>query len=276
MSPTLTTGAGRRKVPEMEELLFGLTPAEWWAWNYLIYLAQEQGSTHIILPRPGADPRAEKIMTRRHLKNILKALRAKFHLTNLIIPRSKSKRIEVLMPAAKIGVLNFRNVEKDEIKTPNKQGLGAQISAINGLGKSATPISAVIQATLPNYTPPQAKLKERLEKLLKLSKQGDLKGEIGSMSFEQQGKIFWTLRQVSRYEPKSKKLSQAARIYAMVRLLQSGEAIERPQAWVDQVARAAEREIKEGQWKGDLSARSGRSLSPRASGERWGSTKGRL
>jgi hypothetical protein len=244
MSPTLTTGMGRGKVPEMEELLYGCSPAEWWVWSYLLLLAERQGSSHVILPRPGEDLAAEKVMTRRHLKRILKALRAKFHLTHLLIPRSKSKRIEVLLPAAKIGGLNVRNARKDDITDPNKAGLGAQKSRISGLRTFPPPISAIIQDTLPHYVEPQAKLKEKLEKLLKLSKQGDLKGEIARLGFEERQELFFAVRQISRFEPKSRKLSQAAKLYAMVRLLQSGEAIDRPQAWVDNVARRAEREMR--------------------------------
>ena len=72
-----------------EELLFGLTPQEGWVWNYLLFLAERQGSAHIILPRPGEDLRAESVFGRKHLKTILKALRSKRHLTNLIFPSFK-------------------------------------------------------------------------------------------------------------------------------------------------------------------------------------------
>ncbi len=230
----------------MEELLFGLTPAEWWVWNYLIYLARKQGGLNVTLPRPGEDPRAEKVFCRKHLKNIIKSLKSKRHLTNIIIPRSKSKRIEVFLPASKVGELEFPNREKGYLEFPNKEGMGNSSSPITTLGKNTTPISAVIQDTLPHYTAPQAKLKERLEKLLKLSKQGDLKGEIKAMNMMEQTEVFRIMRQICRFEPRGKKLSKAARLYAMVRFAQSGEAIEKAQAWIDKVAREAEREMTYG------------------------------
>jgi hypothetical protein len=230
----------------MEELLYGCSPAEFWVWNYLVLLAGRQGSGHVILPKPGEDQEAEKVMTRRHLKRVLKSLRAKFHLTNLLIPRSKSKRIEVLLPGNKIGGLNVRNPEKDDIQDPNKEALGARMSPITTLRTSATPISAVIQDTLAHCAPRQAKLNEVIERLLKLSKQGDLKGEIGSMSYEAQGQVLCELTRIVRVKPKGKNLSQGARLYATMRFMQESGSIDRPQAWIDNVARGAEREMNHG------------------------------
>src|SRR4030043_735221 len=132
----------------MEELLFGLTPSEFWAWNYLLYLAKKQGDLHVFLPRPGEDPRAEKVFSRKHLKRILKSLKAKFRLTRLIIHRSKSRQIEVFLPASKIGDLGVLNNEQGYMGVPKKEGLETPRSPITTLGTFSTPINEEIATTL--------------------------------------------------------------------------------------------------------------------------------
>lgn len=244
----------------MEELLFGLTPSEWWAWCYLVFLAREQGGTHIILPRPGEDIRAEKVFCRKHFKRILKSLKAKFYLTHLIIPRSKSKRIEVFIPASKIGDLEVLNIKKGYMAMPKKTGLSSGESSINTLGTLQTHINEVIQATLPNYHLPKLKLKEKLESLLKL-KQGDLKGGIEKLN---KGEIYLLglmVRQICRFEPRGKKLSEQVRLFAAIRFLQEGDAILRPQAWIDTVARKAAAIWEAKSWRETESGSDGRSRS---------------
>ena len=112
MSPTATVKAGLGERPLSKELIFELTPAEFWAWNYLIYLARAQGNYHIILPRPGEDVQAEKVFSRKHQKRLLKALKAKLGFSYLLFPRSKTKHIEVVLPASRIGDLGVPNRER--------------------------------------------------------------------------------------------------------------------------------------------------------------------
>lgn len=251
-----------------DELLFGLTPAEWWTWCYLVKLAHEQGSYHVILPRPGEDGRAEKIFGRKHIKNMLKALKAKRHLTLIVIPRSKNKQIEVFLPASKIGELQFPNVEKGYLQFPNKGTLGNPSSAKTALGNCDSPISEVIQATFPDLPPAQAKLKSYLQELVKL-KQGDLKGEIKRLRPEVAQQILFMARQIAQVEPRSRKLSLQVRLFAVIRYIQEGQ-VDKPQAWVDNVARAEERK-----WKGASSGESGRSQFPGESGSRLTSSSAR-
>lgn len=244
----------------MEELLFGLTPSEWWVWCYLIFLARKEGSTRVILPRPGGDPRAEKVFCRKHFKRILKSLRAKFYLTNLIIPRSKSKQIEVFLPASKIGDLEVPNIKKGYMEVPKKKGLGTRGSSITTLGTYPTPINDVIQATLPNCGPPKLKLKEKLESLLKL-KQGDLKGEIKQLEQKEITLMGMLVRQICRFEPRGRKLNEQVKLFGMIRFLQEGDAILKPQAWIDTVARN-EAAVWEGkQWSETGSGDAGKSRS---------------
>src|SRR4030042_2164748 len=218
MSPRGRDLAGRQRGLSMEELLFGCTPAEWWAWCYLLFLAEKQGSAPIILPRPGEDPRAEAIFGRKHLKNILKSLRSKRHLTNLIFPRSKNKRIELRLPASKIGELQFLNVEKGLLEFPKKEGRGNHSSPITPLGNHSSAIEEVISATLPESTPSQAKLKESLKALIK-QKQGDLIEAILKMKGTEVYQMRVGLRCMCRYEAKGS-YSEQARLFAAVRFIQ--------------------------------------------------------
>jgi hypothetical protein len=226
----------------MEELLFGLTPSEFWVWNYLVYLVEVQRSCHIILPRPGEDLRAEKVFCRKHLKRILKSLRAKFHLTNLLIHRSKSKQIEVLVPASKIGDMGVPNVKEGCNGVSKNRGWGMPGSPIANLGTTMSPISEVITGLLPDLGPGKLKLKEVIEKIIEL-KQRDLKMAITSLGPRTVYELGRALEGLVRVKPKGKKLSIGARVFAMVRFLQSGADIEKPQAWIDNVARAVEREL---------------------------------
>lgn len=255
----------------MEELLFELTPAEWWVWNYLVLLARRQGSYHIILPRPGEDPRAEKTFCRKHLKNLLKSLKGKRRLTHLIIPRSKNKRIEVLIPASKIGELGFPNVEKGYLEFPKEEGLRNRGSPKATLGKFQTPIKEVITASLPSGGANQLSLREVIEKVLELS-QEDLGKTLKGLGWERLEEVKSWLSLLVTVRPKGKNLSQAARVFAMVRFMQSSKTIERPQAWIDSVARAAEKEL----WKEGESGKSGRSQSHGGSGVTSASMWGRL
>ena len=224
-----------------KELLFGLSPAEWWAWCYLVFLAHQQGSTQVILPRPGEDPEAEKVFGRKHLKNLLKSLKSKRHLTHIIIPKSKSQQITIFLPASKIGELQFPNMEKGCPQFPNNKGLGKPGSPKATLGNCGSPTLRIINDTWPDPTPLQAKLKEKLELLISL-KQGDLKGEIQRMTREAIRQLMILMQAVKAKEPRNKGLDQAVRLYAMIRYLQEEQLIERPQAWMDTVAREAGRQ----------------------------------
>jgi hypothetical protein len=222
-----------------------LTPSEWWAWCYLVFLAHEQGSTHVILPRPGEDQEAEKIFSRKHLKRLLKALKAKRHLTNIIFPRSKSKQIEVVLPASRIGDMGVPNMEKGCMGVPNNGPRGTSVSPITTLGTPVSPILQVINATFPNSTPSQAKLKEKLEALTKL-KQGDLKGEIQQLPEQVVQQITIMMIAVGARIPRNKRISPHVRLYAMIRFIQEEQLIESPQAWIDTVARQIQREWSKG------------------------------
>jgi hypothetical protein len=231
----------------MEELLFGLTPAEFWLWNYLVLQARRQGSTHVILPRPGEDKQLDKVYSRKHVKRLLQALKAKRTLTHIIIPRSKSKQIELFLPASKIGDMGVPNSEKGCMGVPNKGERGASVSPINGLGTSMSPISSGSERTLCSSASPKLELKEELKKLLKL-KQGQLKKELQAMGVQDLVEVETVMKRICRYQPRGRKLSIQAKVYAMVRFLQEGEAITKRQAWIDTVARQGQRDFEEARW----------------------------
>jgi hypothetical protein len=259
MSPRATTWPAQGKGLSMEELLFGLTPAEFWIWNYLVLQARRQRSNHVILPRPGEDKQLEKVYSRKQVKNILKALKAKRTLTHIIIPRSKSKQIELFLPASKIGEINFPNKEKGSFNFPNKEERGCSVSPITGLGKLISPINDDGQRLSPD--PASGKLElNKLEKLLK-QKQGSLRKELQAMGPRELVDLGKVLRGLCRWEPKGKKLSIEAKVYAVVRFIQEGGGIKKPQAWIDTVARQGQRDFEEARWSGGSSGSAGRSRS---------------
>jgi hypothetical protein len=246
----------------MEDLLFGLTPAEFWVWNYLIYLARRQGSNHVILPRPGEDIKAEKVFGRKHIKNLIKRLKSKRHLTHIIFPRSKLNRIEVFLPVSVIGELQFPNKGKGLMEFPKSRERGNCNSPMTTLENKSSPISSEDQRTLPGSALGQLELNEKIKMLLK-QKQGQLKKELQAMGPRDLVEVERVLKRVCRYEPKGKKLSLQAKVYAVVRFLQEGEAITKPQAWIDTVARQGQRDFEEARsWSGDSSGSVGRSQFP--------------
>lgn len=229
----------------MEELLFELTPAEWWVWCYLIYLAQQQHGAHVILPRPGEDPKAEAVYTRKHLKNLLKALKSKRRLTQLIIPRSKSKRIEVLLPASKIGEIQFRNLKKGVQDFPNSRGKEKQGSPIRGLENSISPIEEVISGTLPENNPSQAKLKNSLKTFIKLKPQKLLRNAIAKIGEGEAFQLMAMIRTICPRAPQGR-YNQKLKLFVIIRYLQEGQSIEMPQRWMN---RMASQEAKAGHFK---------------------------
>lgn len=238
-----------------EELLFGLTPAELWAWNYLLFLAEKQGSAHVILPRPGEDLKAEKIFCRKHLKNILKSLKAKRHLTNLIFPRSKARQIEVLLPASKIGELQFLKEEKRYLEFPNNKARGSHSSPIASLGNSSSPIIEVISGTLPENNPLQAKLKDSLKSLLKQKQQGELRVMIGALTEGEAYQHRVAIGSLCPHEPQGR-YGWKLKLFVIIRYLQDGSAIEKPQRWMNRVA-SVERAKFEGRGVSEKSRSSG-------------------
>jgi hypothetical protein len=112
------------------------------------------------------------------------------------------------------------------------------------LGTSMSPINGVIQGTLPDMPPHKLKLKEKLEKLLKLKQRGLLE-EIGAMGPKELFDLSGMMSGICRFRPKGRKISERAKLFAMIRYQQEGWAIQKPQAWVDTVAREAERNWRE-------------------------------
>jgi hypothetical protein len=229
----------------MEKLLFELTPAQWWTWCYLIYLARQQRSTHIILPRPGEDPKVEVVYSRKHLKRLLAALKAKRYLTGIIIPRSKAKQIEIFLPASKIGDMGIPNIKNGCPDVPNQEAFGTPVSAISPLGTPMSPIEEIISATLPENSHLQAKLKNSLKTLLKLKPQKLLRDAIAKISEREAIQFTAMIRQISQKAPQGR-YNQKLKLFVIIRCLQEGQAIEKPQRWMNRVA---SEEAKAGHFK---------------------------
>ncbi len=218
----------------MEEQLFGLTPAEWWAWCYLILLAARQGSCAIKFPRPGDDPQAEATFTRKHLKRLLKSLKGHRLITLLEFPRSKNKQIEVLLAASKIGDMGVPNNKIGDLQVLNNNGLGTSSSPIKALGTNKTPINVDILNTLPEDGPLQAKLKTSLKAFLSL-KASDLRIAIACLTDGQSYRLRLSLVPLCNLEPQGRGYSERLKLFVVLRFLQES-GIQRPQHWMNRVA----------------------------------------
>jgi hypothetical protein len=124
------------------------------------------------------------------------------------------------------------------------------MSSINNEGQRTFPDSA------------SSKLKLRDVEMLLKQKQGQLKKELQAMAPKELVELSKVLKGLCRYEPKGKKLSIQAKVYAVVRFVQEGDGILKPQAWIDTVARQGQRDFEEARsWNGDSSGSAGRSPS---------------
>lgn len=232
----------------MEELLFGLTPSEYWVYNYLQLLALRQGGTPVIIPRPGEDQKIRQIFSRKHFKRLLKSLKEKKCLTKLIIPRNKSNRIEVYLSigaSLNFGDTHVPNKKKGYTHVPKVTALRTSMSPISALGTPMSPNEPATMGICPDLPQSPSLSSSSLKILVKL-KQGDLKREIKNLREEDVQKLIFMGQRESKYTPKGKKLSPRARLFALVRFIQECETIERPQAWIDTVARAAQTDMMPG------------------------------
>ncbi len=244
----------------MENLLFGLTPGEWWVWSYLVHLAHKQGSTAITLPRPGEDAGLEARFSRRHLRNLLNGLKAKRTLTKLLIPRSKSNQIQVILPASLVGDPENAGLGKSsspmpteaELHFPNNGSLGKSSSPMSTLGKSSSPMLGPGEAGQPGESGGLGKCSSPMRprqlslKALVIKKAKALGLEITKLTAVEVAVLRGQAKKAPGYrEPRGRKLLEQAKLYAEVRFLQESteKTINRPQAWIDTVAREYQAEL---------------------------------
>lgn len=223
----------------MERALFGLTPGEFWVLNYLILLGKEQGSNHIILPRPGEDPRAEAVYSRDRLKRLLKSLKSKRSLTNLLIPKTKNRQIEVFLPARFLGAHTHPKEDLRVAGAPKLRGLGAPAQDKSGLGAQTHPKEEAKTGTCGNFEAPKLSfIKLELEKLIKL-KQKNLNREIPEIEAGKLLRLRVFGEGIIGHQVRGR-VSEQAKLFAVIRFIQSEETIEKPGAWLATVARDAE------------------------------------
>lgn len=226
---------------DLKNLLFGLTPAEFWALNYIILLAKEQGSNRVILPRPGEDQRAEKIYSRSRLKRLIKSLKAKRHLTHLIIPTSKNRQIEIYLPAKLLNAYTHPNRDLRASHAPKQGGSAPPTHPKQTLSASTHANKSII--TEPWTKSASPKLSSSLLEIRKLIelKQGGLRGEIKKLSDQEAENLKRQTEAIIGREIRGKQ-SPKAKLYAAIRFMQSDETIKKPGAWLATVARLFEQE----------------------------------
>lgn len=204
-------------------------------------LARRQGSRHVILPGPGDDPKAESIYSRKHLKRLIRSIKAKFPI-QLIIPKGKFNRIEVILPSGDVGVPQWERGGHGYTPITPEGYMGVPRSSVGVHG--CTPIKEIISEAWVILGHSQAKLKSYIQERLLKAKQRCLRGQILKLSEREKQLLRQRLRDLIGCEPKGRALSGEARCYAMLRFLQAADDVKRPQAWLDNVARQAERDFE--------------------------------
>jgi hypothetical protein len=131
-----------------------------------------------------------------------------------------------------MGILNIKNGCPD---VPNKEAFRTPRSTISPLGTPMSRIEEMISATLPENSPPQAKLKNSLITFLKLKPQKLLRDAIAKIS---EREVFQLTDMISQIYPQAPqgRYNQKLKLFVIIRFLQEGQAIERPQRWMNRVA----------------------------------------
>lgn len=233
------------------DLLFELTPGEYWVMGYLLRLAREQGGSPVAIPRPGGDPRLEAVFSRKHFKRLLKNLKKKAHISGVLMPRSKSKLITVYLAESlvrNIGDTHVPNVDLGDTHVPNNGRRGTPMSPIMTLGTPMSPIEPATTGVCTNLTNLQAKLKEialASRATSTKARQGKIRQMVRELSGDEVRQMRMMVTREIKKQPKAK-VSERAKLFAQIRYMQEEEKVGRPQAWLDTVAREAEEELSEG------------------------------
>lgn len=224
-------------------MLFELTPAEWWVWSYLVLLAREQGDSHIVIPRPGEDPRLERRMCRKNFKRVLHVLRKKMGITRLVIPASKNHRLEVYLQVSLLGDENVPQNIQGYKNVPQKGVLGDENIPQNGVGGQKSPPNGAGGARVcHNLTDLQAKLNSFKARK---AKQGEIMEMVLGLSEVEVRRCRGLMFQENKKSVRAR-VNEKAKLYAEVRYYLDHDMVRKPQAWLDTLAREAEVEMQGG------------------------------
>lgn len=262
----------------MDELLFKLTPPEFYVWAFLCSRASEQGGDLVAIPTKPPGPPGWKLYTRRHLKRILQSLETKKYLVitstpanqhqDLVVVISRRHRLDVDVQASRHECPGdppkAANLPSDQTWMSRQLNTGETgVLCTSGSGRTSAPGQEdSASASAKDLKALKASVKGvpvSFETLLGLDQATLLKG-IMSMELED---LMHLEGELARIAPmaRGKKRSRKARVYAAMRFLQSGQQKAKPAAWVEEVAKRADYEMERLGWKDDRSGEGGRSRS---------------
>ena len=91
---------------EFRDILFGLTPVQFWVLSYLVFLSKKQGKSKVTLPKPGEDKLTYKKISHKRLIRTVDELNDKRELLNIIVSKSGSQKIEIYLPKWLIEIIS--------------------------------------------------------------------------------------------------------------------------------------------------------------------------
>ena len=263
----------------MESLLNALSAPEFWVWGWLSIMYRRE-LRDIIFIEQGEGP---ALYSRKQFTRILRSLEAKKFLVidhlpgnqhqDLVVVIDKGRCLDIGVPAMRHacpGRGSWGGNKKSGGTSGSGQQMGESGEGTGALGPAGTPMSG--QGCSASAS---ASKDLKIKALVEEKNQEQLLKAICEASPGQRVELQSALMRIAPMA-RGKKLSSAAVLYAAVRFLQDGGGTRKPAAWVEEVAKRAERIIRQGgPWKEDSSGSGTRLPSLEASGGRSTSLSGK-
>ena len=256
----------------MESLLNGLTPPEFWVWGWLSD-QYRQGKSEIIRIRRGNSP---ALYSRKQLTRILRSLDLKKFLVIDHLPKNQQQELVVLIDKKRCLDMGVQaegqecpgQGDQDASRGYARPSMSRQRVRGSGDGTKALGLAGTPMSGLECSASASARKDLKTKALVEEKDQRQLLKAICEASPGERVELQSALIRIAPMA-RGKKLSNAAVLYAAVRFLQDGAGARRPAAWVEEVAKRAERIIRQGvPWKEDSSGSGTRLPSLGASGGR--------
>jgi hypothetical protein len=265
----------------VDEILFKLTPPEFYVWAYLCARALEQGGDLVAIPRKAPGPPGWRFYTRQHLKRILLGLEAKKYLVisttpanqhqDLVVVITRYNRLNInVQPGRQECSGNPQNsVTPSDGRTPmfrQEEGGEQEGVQLQEAGRTSTfepGPSASASAKEKSLKASAKGVPVSLETLLRLDQETLLRG-IMAMATEDLMELQQLLAGMAPVA-RGKRRTLKAKVFAAMRFLQSGHGAKKPEAWVEGVAKRTDYQMERMSWRDDLSGSAGKSPSRAAS-----------
>jgi len=252
----------------MDEVLFKLTPPEFYIWAFLCARANRQGNERVRVPRDDEEGQSLRLYTRRHLKRILQGLQDKKFLVILTSP--KNQHGDLVVAIGRRNRLDV-NVQAGAQECPGKGFDEGNFTPARTLGtgqerpgRSEGPGQVFCARTTAAGQTPQLSLSSRVNKKLEALAEMDQVRLLRAVHGLNGEELEALESRVMRCAPmaRGKKRSRKAKVYAAIRYMQSQDQVKNPQAWAEGVAKRADADMEKMRWSDASSGNAGRSQSP--------------